>query len=81
MDAFGIAHLETNEHGDRFNRVIPPIDIIAHKEIVSVRSRSTNSVEFHEIMPLAVDVSADCDGSGDGLDVGFVHEGFSRFFT
>jgi hypothetical protein len=38
------------------------INIVAHEEVVGLGDLASDFEEFHEIMELAVDVSADDDG-------------------
>mmetsp|Transcript_19392 Transcript_19392/g.56728 ORF Transcript_19392/g.56728 Transcript_19392/m.56728 type:complete len:305 (+) Transcript_19392:329-1243(+) len=77
-DSIGIADLEADQHGDGFDGVISPIDVIPHEEVVGIGRRSADAVQLHEIVPLAVNVAAHRDGRGDRLDVGFVGEMFPR---
>jgi hypothetical protein len=78
--AIGVADLETDQERDGFDTVIASIDVIAHEQVIGIRSRSTDAKEFHEIVPLSVNVAADGNGGGDGLDVGFLQEPFAGQF-
>lgn len=69
-------NLQRHQQCHRFQGVISPIDIISHEQIVGLRALSPNAKEFGQVVELAVNVAADCDGGGDGLDVGFFTEYF-----
>jgi hypothetical protein len=43
--------------------------------------KSTGSEEFEDVIELAVDVSADGDGTGDGLDIRLFEEDLFGHFT
>lgn len=47
-----------------------PVDIVAHKEIVSVWYFSSETKKFHEIVELAMYVSTDYDRSSYKLNIG-----------
>ena len=42
-----------------------------HEDVVCVRNLTTSAEQFKKIVELSMDVSADGDRAGDGLDVGF----------
>jgi hypothetical protein len=49
--------------------VVTSIDVIAHEEVVGVGCLASYFEEFHEIMELAMDVSANDDRRPYWLDV------------
>jgi hypothetical protein len=46
-----------------------------------MRVKSTGSEEFENIVELAMNVSADGDGTGDGLDIGLFEEDLFGHFA
>ena len=72
------ADLKGNKKSHSLNWVVTTVDIVAHEQIVRVRRLSTNFEKLSEVMELTVDVSADCDGSTDLLDVRLVNKDFFR---
>lgn len=73
--------LEGDEQRDGFQRIISPIDVVAHEQIVRLRTRASDAEEFGEVVELSVDVAADRYRSVDGLDVRFVLQDFFRLVT
>lgn len=73
-DAVLVPHFEGDEKRDRFDRIESTINIISHEQIVRVRWFSTNTEELHQIVKLSMDISANCDGAFDRLDIRLVHE-------
>jgi hypothetical protein len=74
-----IPDFEAEEQEKGFERVEPPIDEVAHEEVIRVWNIAANAEEFHQVMELAVDVTAYRDGGVDGDDIAFFDEQFSRF--
>lgn len=56
------------------HRVVPPVYVVTHEQIVGVRSLATNTEELYEVVKLAVNVPADRDRAGYRLDVRFFQE-------
>lgn len=75
-DAVSKADFEGDEERDRFERVVAAVDVVSHEEVVGFGAGAADAEQFGEVVELAVDVAADCDGGGDGLDVGFFLEDF-----
>ena len=71
-DALGVADLEGDEEGHGLDGEVAPVNVVAHEEVVGVRVGTADLEELHQVVELAVDVTADGDGALDGLDVGFV---------
>jgi len=68
-DAVRVAHLESKEEEEGFDRVEASIHKVSHEEIVGVRDIGTNLEEFHEVIELSMDVSTDCNWGVDPLNV------------
>ena len=49
-DAIAIAQLERDEQGDRLNRVVPTVDVVAHEEVVGVGGVAADAEEFGEVV-------------------------------
>lgn len=79
MHSFGVADLEAHQQTDRFDGVVAAVHVIPHEEVIGVRSRAAYAVQFHQVVPLAVDVAADRHGRRDGLHVGLQRQRFARF--
>ena len=52
------------------------INIITHKEVISIRDFSTNFKELHQIVKLAMNITADNDRSSHWLDVRVLYKNF-----
>jgi CRISPR/Cas system-associated protein Cas5 (RAMP superfamily) len=63
--------LDAEEQADGLERVISSIDVISQKEIVAVGNVSSNFEQLHQIVELAVHVSADVDWGSNIYDIGF----------
>ena len=79
------SNFENNQESHSFHRVVPPVHIVSHEEVVGVwtfttyttnKSKFTNSEEFHKIVELSMYVSADSDWAPDSLDIAFFWENF-----
>lgn len=53
-----VSHLQCNQQSDSLHTVMAPIHIVAHEQIIRVRHMPPNLKQLHQIMELAVDVSA-----------------------
>ncbi len=77
------ADLERDQQGYSFHRIVAPVHIVTHKQVVCVRRRAacqikrcthTYSEEFFQVVELSVDVAADSDRSAHLLHVGFLYD-------
>jgi hypothetical protein len=68
-DAVSETDFEGDEEGDCFDAVVASVYVVAHEQVVCVGGVSAYAEEFLEVVELAVDVAADCDGTPYGLDV------------
>lgn len=75
-DALAIPHLESDEEGDRLDRVVASVDVIAHEEVIRVWGVAANAEQLGQVVELAVDVTAYCDGAPDSLDVRLLQQDF-----
>ena len=73
-DAVGIADFEAEEKQEGFERVKAAVDEVAHEEVVGIRHVATDSEELHQVVELAVDVAAYCDGGVDCHHVAFFYQ-------
>lgn len=60
--AVSIPHFKCEEQKECLDRMESTIDEIAHEYIISLGAISANLEKFHEIVKLAVDVTAYRDG-------------------
>lgn len=56
-------------------------DVVAHEEIIGVRSFAADAKKLDEIVELPVNVAADGDRTFDGLHVPFLHQNRSRLLA
>ena len=70
------AHFEADEEGDGLYGVVAAIDVISHEEVVCVWRFATNSEEFHQVVELTVDVSANSHWRANGLNVALLRDYF-----
>mmetsp|Transcript_15708 Transcript_15708/g.36056 ORF Transcript_15708/g.36056 Transcript_15708/m.36056 type:complete len:312 (-) Transcript_15708:8-943(-) len=75
-DTTPVSDFERNQQRDGFQRVIPSVNVIPHKEIVGIRTGSPNPKQFCQIIKLAMNVTAYCHWCLNRLDIGFLLENF-----
>ena len=63
------AHFQTDQERHCLDTVVAAIDIIAHEQVVCIRRASSNLKQFHQVVELAVDITADRDRALDRLNV------------
>lgn len=80
-DSISVSYFKGNEQGDCLDAVMSSIDVVAHEEVVTFRNFASDFKEFHEIMELSVDISADNDGCSDGDNIGFLSEDLFGFLA
>lgn len=68
------SNLEQYKKSYRLERIIASINIVSHKQVVGVRRKPSNSEEFHEIVILSMDVSANSDWRTYRLHIGFFRQ-------
>lgn len=76
-ESFFVSNLEAEEEADSFEGVVASIHVISQEEIVSIGDIPSDSEEFHEVVELPVDVTADVDWCADVDDIGFFGKDFS----
>jgi len=75
------ADFQSDKECHSLDRVVTTIDVVAHEQVVGIRWLSTNLEQFSEIMELPMDVSTNCDGCTDLLDIRLVNKDFFRLFA
>ena len=68
---------DAEQQTDSFNRVVASIDIIPQKEVVGVRNSTSYFEQFHQIVELSVDVTANIDRRPHVDHIGFLCEDLS----
>jgi len=63
------ADLESDKQSDCLNRVVAAIDVITHKEIVSLRRLTTDLEQLKQVVELSVNVTTNRHRGRDSLDV------------
>jgi len=80
-EALLVSHLHGDQKCHRFHRVIPSVDVVSHEQIVGIRRLASDAEEFHQIVELAVNISAHGDGTIDCLNIGLLHQDFLSLLT
>lgn len=80
-DAIGVADFEAEKEKERLQGIESAIDKITHEQIIGVRDISSDTEELHQVVELAVDITAYCDGSIHADDVPFLDEDLSGFIA
>jgi len=62
-DSVSITHFQGNEQRYRLHRVVTSIDVVSHEQVVGVWRLASNFEKFFKVVELAMDVSANRDGS------------------
>mmetsp|Transcript_10748 Transcript_10748/g.29644 ORF Transcript_10748/g.29644 Transcript_10748/m.29644 type:complete len:324 (-) Transcript_10748:259-1230(-) len=76
-DAVGVPYFVTDQHGDGFDAVITAIDIVPQKEVIGIGNFPANGKDFHQIVPLSMNISHNGHGCRHGLDIGFAEQHFA----
>jgi hypothetical protein len=59
-------------------RVVATIYIVTHEQVVGVRRFAANAKQLHEVMKLAMHITADCYRASYRLHIGLFQQHFSR---
>ena len=73
-------HFQTNQKSDSLDRVIPSIDVVSHEQVVSVRRFASDLEEFHEVVELPVNISANSDRTLHWLHIALLRKNLLRLF-
>ena len=57
-DSLAEADLEGDQEGDGLHAVVAPVHVVPHEEVVGVGGLAADAEELHQVVELAVDVSA-----------------------
>lgn len=77
-DSILVPDFECKHEADGLYRVIASIDIVSEEQVVGVGNGPSDFEQLDQVVELAVDVTADEDGSFDWDDVGLLGEDLSR---
>lgn len=80
-DAVLVAHLQADEKGNCFHRVVTTIDVVSHEEVVGIRRLASNSEQLDEVIPLAMDVAAHRHWAAHALHVRLILKDFTSLIT
>lgn len=80
-DAARVTDFQGYEEGDGLNRVVSTIDIVAHKQIVCVWVRTSNSEQLHQIVKLTMYISTNCDRAFHWLYIRLILQYLSCLFA
>ena len=80
-NAVAKSHLEANEERNCLNRVVAAVDVVAGEEVIGLRRIAANLEELHEVVELAVNVTADGNRHAHGLHTGLFSEDFFRLHS
>ena len=80
MNALGVAHFQSHQQRNCFQRVVASVYKITHEQVVGERDISAYGEQLDEVVELSVDVSADGDWGSDWRGVGLLHEDGSGLF-
>jgi len=76
-NALGISDFESYEESDSFYGVVTSINIITHEEVVGIWVWAPNSEQLHQVMKLAMDISAHSDWAFHWLYIRLVPQDLS----
>jgi len=71
-DSLGVSNFESNEQGNSLDGVVSSINVIPHEKVVGIWIWTTDSEKLHQIVKLAVNITADCDRAFHWLNVGLI---------
>jgi hypothetical protein len=69
-------YLQCNEKSDCLDRIVATIDIITHKQVISIGWASSYPKELHQVVKLAMNVSAYCHRTLYFLHIWFLRQNF-----
>jgi len=67
-----VADFEGDEESDGLHRIVASIHVIAHEQVIRIRTLTAYLEQLHEVVKLAMDIAADGDGTSDFLHVGLL---------
>lgn len=56
-DALGVAHLQAQQEKERFDAVVPTINVIAHEQIVGAGTVPSHEKQLSQVIELAVNIT------------------------
>ena len=80
-DVGGVFHLEAEKELEGLHGIESTIDKVSHENVACVWDLATFVEQFQQVVELAMNVTADGDGSLDWLDVAFLNEDLFDFFA
>lgn len=79
MHSMRVPELETDEEGDGLYAEETPVDIVAEKQVVRIRTVSSNLEDFQHVKELSMYVTDDGNGRRYVDDIALFHEQFLCF--
>jgi len=67
-------YLQRNQQRHGFDAVVAAVDVVSHEEVVSVGRLASDLEQLHQVVKLAVDISAHRDGTFHLLHVGLLRQ-------
>ena len=68
-DSRFVAHFEGHEKSDRFEGIVSAVDVVAHEQIIGLRTCSANAKKLRQIIKLTMNITANCYRRADWLNV------------
>lgn len=68
-DSVAVAHLQADEQRDGLNGVVSTVDVISHEEVVGIRRLASNSEQLDQVVPLAMNITANGHRAVHALDI------------
>jgi hypothetical protein len=79
--AIWISDFEAEKEQEGFQRVEPAVDEVAHEQVIRVWHVAAYAEQFHQVVELPVDVTADGDRGIDRDDISFFDEQLACLVT
>jgi hypothetical protein len=67
-----VADFQSDEKSDGFHGIITTIHVITHEQVIRIGTLTAYLEQLHEVMELAMDVTADGDGASNFLHIGLL---------
>ena len=80
-DAIRVLELEAEKQLERFDRVVATIDEVTHEDVAGVGNLATLLKQLKKIVELAVDITADSDGSAHRLNIALLDQDLLDLLT
>ena len=81
MYALRVTYLQRDQQRNSFDGVVPSVNKVSHKEIISKGDITSDCEELDQVMQLSMDISTDSNRCSDSGGVCFLQKDCCCFFS